>query len=251
MSQTQEGAEAIVLLARSAVAAAPLKEMERFRALLAARDGRRVALAFTEQGRPSLRETLGALAEAGVARALIIAMIVPFEQSLVTSLTRSLKRWALAGTRLPAVRLVPLLQADQAAAEAMGSALGDQPVALDPEGASGADRSVIPVQKRRVLVCMGGPCNAAGADTLWGHLRNEQERLKLRVHGDGMMSAKSSCLGPCNLAPVLQVWPEGTHYCGVDEAALDRIIAGHIMEGQPAVDLAYAPGGAKQALRPR
>src|SRR4029077_9583712 len=90
------------------------------------------------------------------------------------------------------------------------------------------DGSVVPPQKRRVLVCLGGPCNVAGANVVWGHLRNEQERLALRAAGDGTHTAKASCLGPCALAPVLQVWPEGTYYGGVDEAGVDRIIQEHL-----------------------
>lgn len=98
---------------------------------------------------------------------------------------------------------------------------------------------------------MGGPCLAAGAEVVWGHLRNEQERLSLRTAGEGCMSAKTSCLGPCNLAPVLQLWPEGTYYGGVDEAGLDRIVAEHVLGGTPVEELAYAPGGRKHTLRPR
>jgi (2Fe-2S) ferredoxin len=244
--------DAVVLLARSATAAPPLKEMERFRRLAEERDGRPVVLAFTEQGRPSLKDALSGLVDAGFDSVLILAMIVPFEQSFVASLTRSLRRWQAGDERRwPTVRLVPLLGGDEAAAEAIGAALQNEPLAIDPGAAKAAEGSLVPAQKRRVLVCMGGPCNAAGAETLWGHLRNEQDRLKLRTHGDGTMSAKSSCLGPCNLAPVFQVWPEGTYYGGVDEAAVDRIIAEHLMEGRPVEDLAYTATGTKQTLRPR
>jgi (2Fe-2S) ferredoxin len=248
---TRHAQEAIVLLARSAIAAAPVQEMERFRRLLVESQGRDVVVAFTEQGRPSLRDALVDLHRRGIATALVVAMAVPFEPSMVSSLTRSLKRWSAAGSPLPTVRLVPLLQQDDAALAALCAALDHAPVQLDPDGIKPAEGSLVPGQKRRVLVCMGGPCVAAGAETLWGHLRNEQERLKLRAEGDGTMSAKTSCLGPCNLAPVIQVWPEGTYYAGLDERDLDRIIAEHLLEGRPAEDLAYAATGAKQVLRPR
>ena len=95
---------------------------------------------------------------------------------------------------------------------------------------------------------MEGP-GAAGAAVVWGHLRNEQKRLSLRNAGDGTMSAKTSCLGPCSLAPVLQVWPEGTLYGGVDEEGTDRIIRHHLLAGEVVEDLAYRPTGAKQRLR--
>lgn len=84
---------------------------------------------------------------------------------------------------------------------------------------------------------------------IWGHLRNEQKRLSLRTSGEGTMSAKTSCLGPCSLAPVLQVWPEGTYYGGVDEAGVDRIVERHLLGGAIVDELAYHPTGTKQRLR--
>jgi (2Fe-2S) ferredoxin len=69
------------------------------------------------------------------------------------------------------------------------------------------------------------------------------------VTGDGTMSAKSTCLGPCNLAPVLQVFPEGTYYGGVTEAAVDRIVTEHLLGGAVVDDFAYHPTGRKQVLR--
>ena len=64
-----------------------------------------------------------------------------------------------------------------------------------------------------------------------------------------MVSAKASCLGPCSLAPVVQVYPEGVYYGGVDEAGIDRIIAEHILGNEIVADLAYAPTPGKQRLR--
>jgi (2Fe-2S) ferredoxin len=86
-------------------------------------------------------------------------------------------------------------------------------------------------------------------DVIWGHLRNEQARLGLREAGEGTMSARTSCLGPCSLAPVLQVWPEGAVYGGVDETGVDAIIAEHLLGGRIVTRLAYAPNGRKQILR--
>lgn len=66
-----------------------------------------------------------------------------------------------------------------------------------------------------------------------------------RRHDDG----KTTCLGPCNLAPVVQVFPEGTYYGGVTEAAIDRIITEHLLGGMVLEDFAYHPTGRKQRLR--
>lgn len=41
------------------------------------------------------------------------------------------------------------------------------------------DASVVPDQHRRVLVCMGSPCNDCTAALIWHRLRAEQDRLRL------------------------------------------------------------------------
>lgn len=122
----------------------------------------------------------------------------------------------------------------------MAASVGSDPVPT-PVSARHTGGSMVPGQKYRVLGCEGGSCNNAGAALVWGHLRNEQKRLNLRTTGAGMMSAKTSCLGPCNLAPVVQVLPDGTYYGGVDEAGIDRIVGEHIMKGSVVAALAYAP----------
>jgi hypothetical protein len=43
---------------------------------------------------------------------------------------------------------------------------------------------------------------------------------------------------------------EGTLYGGVDETGINRIVQSHLLNGEPVADLAYAPTGAKQKLRP-
>ena len=64
------------------------------------------------------------------------------------------------------------------------------------------------------------------------------------------MTAKSTCLGPCALAPVVQVFPEGTYYGGVTEGAIDRIVEEHLLGDRVVADFAYPPTGRKQRLRP-
>lgn len=244
---------AIILIARSAIAAVPVAEMERLRSLAAARaDGAWVAYAFTEQGEPSLREVVLGLLGEPVAEILFVPLLLPMEPAFAAWLTRTLQRWrAEHPGPWPQLRIGSGIGEGRAMADLLAeqieAARKTSPVS-QPQKASVAG-SLVPPQKRRVLVCQGGPCMAAGADVIWGHLRNEQARLGLREAGEGTMSAKTSCLGPCNLAPVLQVWPEGTCYGGVDEAGVDAIIAEHLLGGRIVTRLAYAPNGRKQILR--
>ncbi|MDH4986214.1 NAD(P)H-dependent oxidoreductase subunit E [Aminobacter anthyllidis] len=246
---------AVVLIAKSAFAAAPHKQMQRLADLAATLPGvDHASFGFTEQGTPSLREALSALRQGEFSDILLLPLMLPVEPSFTAWLTKSLRRWqAEDDLPWPHVRIAhglaesPLLPALMAELVAGGDAASPVPPLekLTPEG------SLVPAQKRRVLVCQGGPCNAAGADLVWGHLRNQQERLKLRVTGDGTMTAKSTCLGPCNLAPVLQVFPEGTYYGGVTETAIDRIVTEHLLGGVAVEDFAYQPTGRKQVLRDR
>ncbi|MBB6355227.1 (2Fe-2S) ferredoxin domain-containing protein [Aminobacter aganoensis] len=257
MSNTTENNAApqrhMLLVAKSAFAAAPYRQMQQLADLVAALPGvAGASFGFTEQGTPSLREALGSLRAAGASDVLILPLMLPIEPSFTAWLTKSLRRWqAEDGVAWPQVRIAqgladsPLLAALMAGLVEGAQAAAPVPPAerLVPEG------SLVPAQKRRVLVCQGGPCNAAGADLIWGHLRNHQDRQKLRTTGDGTMSCKSTCLGPCNLAPVIQVYPEGTYYGGVTEAAIDRIVAEHLLGGRVVEAFAYEPTGRKQTLR--
>lgn len=247
---------AAILLARSAVAAAPHAELAdhvaRLRNTPAAAAVEDMSYAFTEQGTPSLREEIGRLRDAGYGELWLIPLFLPAEPSLKAWLLRVIQRWAEEEPAdWPVIRIGPLpgaLPAFGAWLEEGLEATGVAPP-VPPRARTSREGSVVPVHARRVLVCQGGPCNNAGSAVLWGHLRNARARLDLRNVAGGTMSAKTTCLGPCNLAPVIQVYPEGSYYCGVDEAMLDRIIAEHILDGEPVADLVYEPARQKQYLR--
>ncbi|MGE4431419.1 MAG: NAD(P)H-dependent oxidoreductase subunit E [Sphingobium sp.] len=245
-------APVVLLLARSAIAAVPLAEMRHLAVLAAEQEGVAAAhFAFSEQGEPSLRGELLKLADMGVSSVLIVPVMLPAEPNYRVWLTKSINRWRKQDGRFwPAIRIAPSLGGLPEMALLLGAAIRgaqeqspEQP--LPPKAREG---SIVPAQKRRVLVCHGGPCTAAGAPIIWGHLRNEQARLSLRTEGEGMMSAKTSCLGPCNLAPVIQLCPENIYYGGVHEGAVDDIIQSHILNGSVASDHAYSADGRKKFL---
>lgn len=245
---------AAILLAKASITGAAEREMEqlaqRTREALGARFAS-VIHAFSEQGSPSLREAL----ERAAAQAddiTIVPLLLPMEPGFRSWIGTAVARWRGAGEaahRLAEVRLCAPAGDTVAIDTLVQGLLRQEAPPLAAAAAAGAAGSVVPAQKRRVLVCQGGPCNQAGAAQVWGHLRNEQKRLDLRNAGEGMMSARTSCLGPCNLAPVVQVFPEGTWYGGVDEARMDRIIESHLLEGEACAELAYLPLPCKQTLR--
>ncbi|MEE4452198.1 (2Fe-2S) ferredoxin domain-containing protein [Novosphingobium resinovorum] len=242
----------VIVIARSAIAAAPIAEMQALCDALASRQvAAHTTFAFTEQGEPALRDRLRERIDAGARRIVLVPLLVPMEPGLANWIAKALARWQAAdGKPWPPVLLAPPPMAMPGAADLLALAVGaadhhPQP----PPPPLKAEGSIVPAQKHRVLVCHGAPCTAAGAALVWGHLRGEQARRSLRTAGEGMMSAKATCLGPCSLAPVVQVWPEGTTYGGVDEAGVDAIIERHILSGGIADGYAYPADGRKQRLR--
>lgn len=248
-----DGRRAVLLIAKSAFAAAPHTDMARIADLMTERQPDMVVrYAFTEQGTPSFRQALLALVDARCPYVSIVPLILPMEPSFRTWLQKVIRRWRSEDARpWPEMAITTHIAASPLMAALLDNLVASAtPFELGADQKSLAEGSLVPVQKRRVLVCQGGPCNAAGADAIWCHLRNEQERLKLRTAGDGTMTAKSTCLGPCNLAPVMQVFPEGTYYGGVTETAVNCIITEHLLGGTVVEDFAYHPTGRKQRLRP-
>ena len=240
MTETSNGNEpfAVLLVAKPAFAAAPYADIGRIAAIVAeAHPESLIRFGFTEQGMPPLRETLIELVGQGVARISVVPLVLPMEPSFETWLKKSIRRWhSEDGRDWPEISIA--------------GRITDSPLMVDLVTLLLQDcEALVPAQKRRVLVCQGGACNVAGAEAIWCHLRNQQVRQKLRVTGDGTMTAKSTCLGPCNLAPVVQVFPEGTYYGGVTETAIDRIISEHLLGGSVVEAFAYHPTGRKQRLR--
>jgi (2Fe-2S) ferredoxin len=242
----------VLLLARTGASAAPIRQMERLRDEAASMpDVVSASHAFIEEGVPSFRDALHALADIDGSPILIVPILLPAEPNFETWVRRTLQRWQAIDARMwPEIRVAPFLGDQPLMKDLLATVIAsDKARTVQVAAAPAAEGSIVPAQKRRVLVCMGGPCHAAGATVVWGHLRNEQKRLSLRTTGDGTMSAKTSCLGPCGLAPVMQVWPEGTLYGGVDEAGVDRIIEDHLLGSRVVEALAYRPTGVKQTLR--
>jgi len=252
-SDIERPRRAVVLMGKSAFAAAPVVEMRRIAALLQARHQElMITFGFSEQGMPSLRETLLTLRRPTIDEILIVPMLIPLETGASHWLKTVVARWqAEEPASWPTIRVGRPLGESALLPELLDSLLTGFDLPPTPPEASPARRegSVIPPQKRRALVCQGPDCNIKGATALWGHLRNVQERLKLRTAGDGTMTAMSTCLGPCNLAPVLQVFPEGTYYCGVTEAALDTIADQHLLQGRVVEEFAYPADGRRHRLR--
>lgn len=241
----------LLLLAKTAIAAPAHADMQAIaRAAGQALPDWTVTWAFSEQGQPGLRARLDDHADAAHIR--ILPLGLPAEPATTNAILRAVQRWARhhRGNTAPHVDVAPGLstQLPLLTQAIRNLALAD-PARMAPLSPLARDAALVPDHAVRVLVCAGGPCMDAGAASLWQHLRHRQDSEKLRAHGAGMMSCRTSCLGPCALGPVLQVWPEGSYYCGVDRQDLDRIIDSHLRDRVPVADLIYRPDGRKQVLR--
>jgi (2Fe-2S) ferredoxin len=250
-----------VIVARASITAAADRELQglcdQLRAQLQQRAPEagppQVHYAYTEQGEPALRRVLHQLADAGVAQVYLLPLLLPMEPGTALALQRVVKRWRAqrGGSTWPQVHVAPAPALSPAIASLlveMADAATHAP-ASDGARVPDAEGATVPAQRHRVLVCAGAPCTDAGASLVWGHLRNIQKARNLRTEGPGVMTCKTTCLGPCALGPVMQVWPDGTWYGGVDEAGVERIVDEHLLGGQPVAELVYAQQAGKQWLR--
>ena len=97
--------------------------------------------------------------------------------------------------------------------------------------------------KRHILVCTGTRCTENGAaQVLFDSLG---EKFKAAGINDGELRVKRSrvsCFAACRGGPVLCVQPDGTWYYNVTPDNMDRIIAQHLVGGQPVADLVFHQG---------
>lgn len=243
----------ILLLAKAAIATSPRQEMQELCDAVALRNPDfTVTYALQELGTPSLHERLTELADQKVEDVIITSLIFPMEPAFPAWIRTSVHRWAKKREGgFPRIRIAP---PPMAQTDSLSELISTLVFAVDETDALSTSAkipkgSVIPEQKYRLLVCMGGACNDAGANALYSHVRLQQDRLKLRSSKPGMMSCKTSCLGPCSLAPVVQVWPDGTMYCDVTEEKLDIILEEHIKGGSPVNELLSPVNGKRQSLK--
>jgi (2Fe-2S) ferredoxin len=98
--------------------------------------------------------------------------------------------------------------------------------------------SEIPDHRHHVLLCRGPRCTALGAGQLADVLRNQIKAQKL-LHNDRVLVAQTGCLYPCNLGPVMVVYPEGVWYGTLDNNTVEQIVQEHFVAGQVVADFCY------------
>ncbi len=116
--------------------------------------------------------------------------------------------------------------------------------------------------RRHIFLCAGQStprCSSYDRSVeVWSYLKRRLKQLDLASappdwrsgnpakaspseSGEGsVLRTKADCLRICEQGPIAVVYPEGSWYRAVDEAAIDRIIQEHLVGGQVVEDLLFA-----------
>jgi (2Fe-2S) ferredoxin len=243
----------VVLLARGGYGDWPEQELAGMLAAVRA-TGRyaHVEGAFIDAGSPALPAMLRALNErgarriliapGGARRILIAPVFVPVDRSLGQWLAKMVRR-ALKKHHLDRVQVVLAspLGAHPATGDAVVRALADAESGADVR--QDAPRDVAnqwlapPAHAYHAFVCEGPRCATLGSHELYVHLRERLVTRGLSASGNdagpGVLAVRTSCLYPCNLGPLMVVYPDECWYGALNESAIDQIVDEHFGAGRP------------------
>ncbi|NNM71788.1 (2Fe-2S) ferredoxin domain-containing protein [Enterovirga aerilata] len=201
--------------------------------------GTRVAWAFADLTGPSLPDVLDALAAEGVREAIVVTCMVPADPTHATWLAGALSQWSADRGAQVAVRLAPAIEAALDLPAAIRDVLGRPAaeVTLTPPSLGKPGWSKIPEHGRQIFFCVGARCLHRGAEPLYQHLRNRMKQHRPLAAGPRRaMCARSSCLYPCNLGPLMIVYPDGHWYGGLTRDGIDRIVSDHLLSDRPVAE---------------
>ena len=239
--------QAVVLLGRGGYSKAPKEQMARLVRRLEYNNANRIVVgAFVDQATPSLPQALVECADSGAKRILVVPMYVPDDRNLGKWMLKVIGRWV--NQRVSSeiqVRMSPPLADHEAiagAVEQMASnwmsgefispSVGNSEIG-EPEW------SVIPPHKFHLLQCRGPRCTARGAGDVWNHLNGRLVEEKML--DKDVLVAQTGCLYPCNLGPVMVVYPEGNWYCSMNNEVADRVLEEHLRGGEVVLEYALQP----------
>ncbi|MEG6508863.1 (2Fe-2S) ferredoxin domain-containing protein [Methyloligella sp. 2.7D] len=197
----------------------------------------RIEIAFGDLTGPSLPQVLDELMREGVRSAAIVTCMVPADPALSTWLAGALNQWRQdRGTEMQ-VRLLPPVEQAIDLADAVAELLSQpesRDVALTEPSLGKPGWSKVPEHNRQIYFCIGARCAHRLAQPLFQHLRAKMKQHRALGAGpERVMCVRCSCLFPCNLGPLMTVYPGGFWYGGLTEARIDRIVEEHLVGGTP------------------
>lgn len=96
--------------------------------------------------------------------------------------------------------------------------------------------------EHHLFVCTTGKtCAVTGGPEVYARLKAlaKDAGLKGRVRVN-----QAGCMNQCGHGPMVVVYPQDVWYCGVTERGAERILAEHVVGGEPVEELRYvAPPG--------
>ncbi|MFW7378126.1 MAG: (2Fe-2S) ferredoxin domain-containing protein [Oligoflexus sp.] len=103
--------------------------------------------------------------------------------------------------------------------------------------------------QRHIVFCGGDACcQEKLGEHLWQHLKSRLNEMGLADKGTAkVFRTKAKCLRVCVDGPIAVVYPEGTWYRCLDQAALDEVIEQHLLGGKPVEKYAFAHNHMMQA----
>ncbi|MBI3971480.1 MAG: NAD(P)H-dependent oxidoreductase subunit E [Chloroflexi bacterium] len=232
--------DAVVLLGKGGYGDWPQQELDRM--VDAVRAGGRYRIvegAFIDQGTPHLPKVLRACVDAGARRIVIAPVFVPVERSLREWLPkivrRSLKKYHLDDVEVVLADALgdhPAL--GHAVARVVDDAAQKEEVRANAPPRDRADTwSHIPEHRYHALFCVGPRCATLGSYELWQHLRDRLAERGLNEDSGRVLVVRTGCLFPCNLGPVMVVYPDGAWYGALNRRAVDEIVDEHFVHGRP------------------
>ena len=106
--------------------------------------------------------------------------------------------------------------------------------------AEGVVKPRIGAYRRHLLVCTGPRCTLHGeSQQLFDALGAKFKAAGLDQGDLRIKRTRVSCFAACKGGPVVCVQPDGTWYYNVTPENMDRIIAQHLVGGQPVEDLVF------------
>lgn len=237
--------KAIILLSRGGYSQAPSRQLRTLTATVQlAYPDRLVIGAMVDKGSPSLPQALQQCAEAGATKILIQPIFMPGDDNLERWLGKVVMRWHSQWSGEAVELCLAESLGDQAAFQdgVVEAIRAVQPeiqnvLATPPKNwqTDPAGWSKIPNYAYHVLLCQGPRCTALGAGRLPRCLSEQLKQNKLTAP-NRVLVVQTGCLYPCNLGPMMVVYPDGVWYGHLTPHAIDQIVTTHFAKGDPVAE---------------